>query len=258
MNNIPENIEREIVERASPRTLRKIARVTTAIPYTRRTLPIGLSVTKVGAPKYNIKRPPVINRSVAKAKPYTLRSSTGEIIDTQNPLAYKNPHWKFYVRLDLQHVLFKNTPNGPAYLINKKTGQRRESNPARLDFFPALGPQNWTPRTNKHTWSEYLKRASKQERYNKGSSQRRLKKERITENVNAYMNGNNRALNKWSLPNLAWWVSQSNMMTYHGRPYIHRGGQWYRTNNFKKPLTKQEIIYNIRRNMTMNNNYNSN
>jgi hypothetical protein len=250
--NLPPEMLREIAKTMSPRNQRVLRAATSK--YTRKTLPIGLAVTKVGRPTINITRPPVINRSIAKAKTRTVRSSE-EPIDRIIPAAYKNPHWRYYAWLTAKQIIFKNTPTGQSYLINKKTGARRASNVGRIYQRYGLIPNNplreWGHRTNAHTLNAYYKRAQKSSGYDKGHSVRLNKKQAINNNVELFRHGNRRALNKWTIPNLAWWAGSS-YMAINGSPYIKRGGRWYPYGS-ERPLTKQNILENINAHNYFNN-----
>jgi hypothetical protein len=234
---------REIAKVMSPRNQRAIRAATAK--YTRKTLPIGLAVTKVGKPSINVTRPRVINRSVAKAKTPRVRYST-ENIDRFSPSAYKNPHWQYYTYFTKNHILFKNTPNGQPYIVNKKSGARRASGVGRLFQQLGMNPNTqlkWKPRTNAHTLTAYYKRTKNSSRYAGGQWKRLDKKQAINGNVELYRHGNRAALNKWTIPNLAWWAGSSYMAS-NGSPYIKRGGQWYPYGS-GQPLTKKMILENI-------------
>ncbi len=80
------------------------------------------------------------------------------------------------------------------------------------------------------------------------------KRNRINKNVKKYKAGNRTALNKWSIPNLAWWAKNTNWMNYgNGPPFIKRGGKWVNIGNLQ-PVTKQNVLNMIR---TLRNNLNS-
>ena len=243
--NLPPEMVREIAKAASPKTHRRLVRATT--PYTHRTLPIGLAVTRVGRSVVSPRRPPVINRSVARAKP--VRGTKGGFkgvkypSDVVVPAAYKNPNWRYYQYYDKNHVLFLNTPNGRAYLIDKKTGRRRTTNvEAKLHLAPA-NVRMYKPRTANHTWQAYLKRAEKAQRYVKGVNIRVSKWGAINQSVERFLNGNTSALNRWTIPNLAWWAKGSRWMSGNGEPYVKIGGQWHRYGGNK--VTRQNIINDI-------------
>ena len=251
--NLPMEMLREIAQRASPKTRRTLARAMT--PYTRRTMPIGLAVTKVGAPAISPRRPPVINRSVARAKPVRGTSGgfrgRGNPIDYVVPAAYKNPNWRYYMFLGAQHILFLNSPNGRPYLIDKKTGRRRETNVQRKFHLGPLNMREYKPRTANHTWQAYLKRAEKARRYAKGSNIRMSKFGAINQSVERFLNGNRSALNRWTIPNLAWWAKGRNWMQGNGEPYVKIGGRWHRYGGAE--VTRQDIINDIRTGASMRN-----
>jgi hypothetical protein len=202
--NLPPEMLREIAKALSPRNARVLRSVTNK--YTRKTLPIGLAVTRVGRSKINIQRPPVINCSMATAKTPRVRYSN-ENIDRVIPAAYKNPQWKYYLYLTQNKIAFKNTPNGQPYTVNNKTGARKRN--SRLN--ETILNSGWKPRTNRHTLQAYYKRAEKSTKYEKGHWKRLNKKQAINGNVALYRNGNRAALNKWTLSNLAWWASSSHI-----------------------------------------------
>jgi len=210
--------------------------------YTRKTLPVGLAVTKVGPPKIPIQRPPVINRSMSSAKTPRVTNSN-EDIDRRIPAAYKNPNWKYYIYLDKEHVLFKNTPNGEPYTINKKTGMRRTTDIARVLGRWNIEPQGlrWKARkTPKHTWQEYLKRLERSLRTHRGAWKRYDKKHQMNNNVKKYKEGNTSALNKWTLPNLVWWGKTEG----HPFKYFKSYGKYYRHGQVD-PITRKNILNNL-------------
>lgn len=248
--SLPPNVMREIAKKLSPRNRRAFSTATSK--YTRRTLPIGLAVTKVGAPIVSVNRPPVINRSMATAKTPIVRVSN-QVINRIVPAAYKNPNWKYYAFVTSKYIAFKNTPNGPAYFVNKKTGVRKGANAVtahlrraglRSDLLTTVYSNRWKPRTNKHTLQAYYKRANYSKRYLKGHWKRYDKTRAIGANVVRYKAGNTRALNKWSVYNLAWWADSSHLAV-NGPPYVRRGGKLYRPESSNRPLTKRDILYNI-------------
>jgi len=241
--NLPENMLREMLSHASPRTRRRFAQATTRNFYTRRTLPIGLQVTKVGPSQFPSHTPRVINRSRAVAKASPLRLS-GDSIDRINPAAYKNNTWRFYRVWNRNHILFTNTRNGNPFILDKRTGARKPV-PARLGI--ANGPlQRLTARKNGfHTWTAYIKRAMRNRRLIAGKGVRNAKYTRINTNVQRLLDGNNRALNRYSVPNLVFWANPTQWMQMNGTPYVKYRGQWARHGS-NSVLTKNDIIENIR------------
>lgn len=72
------------------------------------------------------------------------------------------------------------------------------------------------------------------------------KRNQMNKNVKKYKAGNRTALNKWSIPNLAWWAKHTNWMNYGlGAPFIKRGGRWVNRRNLQ-PVTKQNVLDLIR------------
>lgn len=76
-----------------------------------------------------------------------LLASTNEWLN-RNPKAYLNTRWRFVNR---NHNIFYNTRNGEAFMINKRSGQRKR-------VPQGLRAGNLTARTNAHTWNAYTKR----------------------------------------------------------------------------------------------------
>jgi len=249
---LPNNMLREVAARLSPRNQRAIRSATS--PYTRKTLPIGLAVTKVETviPKSH----QVIVRSMSSAKAISA-VHTSEPIDRIVPAAYKNPHWKYYVVLTTpvsSSIIFKNTPNGQPYIINRKTGtQRTNSGFDRTLRYYEINMQNledprvpWKTRKTKHTWQEYLKRLNRTSRtYYRGAYQRKSKEIQMTNNIRKYSLGENtKALNKWSFGNLMWW-SKRNIISLP-LPYVKRNGKYYRHGQgYNHPITKNNLIKSI-------------
>jgi hypothetical protein len=201
---LPNNILRLIASHADPKTKRTMV-VARAIP-----------------------------RSPPRAKPLKFSK---EPIDRINPIAYKNKEWKFYVYWNKAHILFKNTSNGVPFLIDKKTGTRKNI-PLRL----GVGNTNpFKPRKQNHTWQGYIKRSILDSRLQAGQGVRNQKQKNIDANVQKFLGGNSHILNKYSIPNLVYWASKTDWM---GNPYVKRGGQWSR---YAGPnLTKNNILNNIR------------
>ena len=222
--NLPANMLRAIAQQASPSTRRAMMRATTTIP--RRQMPIGLAVTKVGLPVIPKNRPPVVNRSRATAKTPALKYSS-DAIDRINPVAYKNNTWKYYVYLTKYHIAFANTRNGQPFEINKKTGARKPI-PARLGF--VQGPlQGMKPRKpGFHTWNAYQKRAMRNTKLRSGKAGHNDAYLDVNRKVRTFLNGNQSALNNVPYSRLIWWAQSKNWMSANGRPYVKRGGKWYR------------------------------
>ena len=243
-NRSPKNLSRnelgEIARFLSPRNRRALSMATSR--YTRKTLPIGLSVTKVGAPAIQIVRPPVINRSRAVAKASPLRFSK-DVIDRSNPAAYKNNTWQFYLPWARDYILFTNTRNGRPFIIDKKTGARKPV-PVRLGV--VNGPLQFLQarKPGFHTWSEYIKRSMKNRRLVAGTNARNAKYRQINTNVRRLIGGNHRALNRYSVSNLVWWANPTRWMQMNGVPYVKYRGRWTRY-GANSVLTKNNIINNI-------------
>lgn len=235
--NLPANMLRAIAQQASPNTRRAMVRATT-IP--RRQMPIGLAVTKVGLPVIAKNRPPVINRSRATAKTPALRYSS-DAIDRANPAAYKNNAWKYYVYLTKDHIAFANTRNGPRFLIDKKTGERKPF-PARLNRFDGFPMQARKP--GFHTWNVYQKRAMRNVKLRSGESGRNVAYLDVNRKVRSFLNGNRSALNNVPYSRLIWWAQSKNWMNANGRPYVKHGGKWYRYGGAE--VTKKNVINDIK------------
>lgn len=223
---------------SSPKTRAAMSRATNK--YTRRTLPIGLAVTTVGASLVPRARPPAINRSRAVAKAVPLRFSK-DPIDRKNPAAYKNNTWQFYDPYRRHHILFSNTRNGQPFLINKN-GTRKPV-PAKL-----LEHQRYAPQPRKpafHTWEAYTKRYLKNRRIAGGQGARNAKRAQMNMNIQRHLNGNTKALNKYSLSNMVWWANPTNWMSANGQPYVKYKGYWARYGS-NGVLTKNDIINDIK------------
>lgn len=238
--NLPIEMLREISRFADPKTRAAFSRATSK--YTRKTIPIGFAVMRVGPRQLSQPRH-VINRSRATAKATPLRHSS-DVIDRVNPAAYKNNAWRFYRVWGRDHILFTNSRNGNPFTINKKTGARKPV-PARLGV--ANGSlEHLTARKNGfHTWSAYVKRAMRDRRISAGKGVRDAKYAQINANVQRLLGGNNRALNRYSVPNLVWWANPTRWMDANGTPYVKYRGQWVRYGS-NTPLTKSMIVENIR------------
>lgn len=229
--NLPRNMLLEIAKNTNARTKRIMSRVMSG--YTRKTIPVGLSVTKVGrsmVPRNQF----MVNRSRATAKAHVLKSSTN-LVDRVNPSAYKNDSWKFYSLVGRHSMYFKNTPNGRPFFITN-SGARK--NAQAVDF-----PIQYQPRKFPfHTWTEYTKRAMRDQRIKGGQSVRNTKRTHLNINAKKFVNGNNRALNKYTIPELIYWANPK--YASNGPPYVKRGGKWERYGGL--PVNKQNILNNIR------------
>ena len=244
--NLPANMLRQIAQAASPKTRRALSRATTA--YTRRTMPVGLAVTRVGAPIVSVIRPLVVNRSRTAAKtPKITRSSSSNSIDRIVPQAYKNNRWQYYSHVKRHVVLFLNTPKGAAYTFNKQ-GQRVNVSPAFMAKHE-IG-QNWRRvslkqrRKNYHTWDAYQKRLMRF-RGSKGSTLPRLLAD-IDAKVQRFISGDRHALDDVPYSRLVLWANANRRMSSNGSPYVKNksNGKWYRYGS-GQPLTKNMILNNI-------------
>jgi hypothetical protein len=233
---------RAIAAQASLATRRAMRSATSM---TRRQMPIGLAVTKVGRPLIPTNRPPPINRSRAMAKP--LRSLKSYVLGINRivPVAYKNRNWRFYSQLNRGQIIFFNTRNGAPFMIHKKTGERIPLAP-RAAWVTAnnLARIYKQPRRPRNTWNEYMKRMTRiKEHVIKGQPKRNAKRNAINAAVARYVGGNYRALNAYSVPNLAWWAKSTNWMSMNGAPYVKRRGQWERYGGAR--VNKNIITNNI-------------
>jgi len=262
--NLPENILHYIAGVANTRTRRALSRATTATAYTRRTLPIGRQVTKVGAPVVSVVRPPVVNRSRSTAKTPKI-SGTNDPIDRIVPQAYKNNRWKYYSYISKNVVVFFNAPTRPQtedrrrvrlnwgtmYTFNKH-GQRVNVTPeflAKHKLRENLGHRNLKlkfRRKNFHTWDAYQKRLMRF-RGGKGSTLPRVMAG-IDAKVQRFLHGDDHALDDVSYSQLIMWANMTNWMeTKGGPPYWKnaRNGKWYRYGSSYESLTKNMILNNI-------------
>ena len=243
--NLPANMLRHIALSASPSTRRSLSRATT--PYTRRTMPVGLQVTKVGAPNVPVVRPQVVNRSRAVAK--TPKITTGsDAIDQVAPQAYKNNRWQYYSHIKRHVILFLNTPKGVPFTINTH-GHRVNVSPAFLQKQQI--PENWRRtrlrqrRKNFHTWDAYQKRLVKF-RGLKGSTLPRMLAD-IDAKVQRFVNGDRHALDDVPYSRLILWANLNSRMSSNGRPYVKNpsNGKWRRYESHEI-LNKNMILNNIR------------
>lgn len=242
--NLPANILRHIARTASPRTLRALSRATT--PYTRRTMPVGLQVTKVGAPNVSVVRPPVVNRSRAVAKTPKITNGN-DYIDQIAPHAYKNNQWQYYSRPKRNVILFLNTPKGVPFTINRH-GHRVNVSPAFLQKQQI--PENWRRarlrqrRKNFHTWYAYQKRLLKF-RGLKGSTLPRILAN-IDAKVQRFVHGDRHALDDVPYSRLIMWANLNSRMSSNGRPYVKNpsNGKWRRYES-EEILNKNMILNNI-------------
>lgn len=235
--NLPANMLRRIALSASPSTRRSLSRATT--PYTRRTMPMGLHVTKVGSPIVSVVRPPVVNRSRATAKTPKITTGT-DPVDRVAPQAYKNNRWQYYSHIKRHVILFLNTPKGVPFTINKHGH--------RVNVTAAL-PENWRRvglrqrRKNFHTWDEYQKRLMKF-RGLKGSTLPRILAD-IDAKVQRYVRGDRHALDDVPYSRLILWANLNNRMSANGPPYVKNAGKWRRYGSGQN-LNKNMILNNIR------------
>lgn len=250
-NVLNRNMWKKMGEAASPKERASLARVF-GLPK-KRSVPI-LKLEPVISRVHH-----VINRSRATAKTIKVpREGSNKLtsLNKINPIAYKNTNWRYYIPYSLHHAYFSNSANGPLFMINTKSGARKNV-PARLAI-----PANTQRKTRKatNTWNNYIKRAEAGRRYAAGESKRTNKYFNISGKVNHFLGGNKNALKNISIPDLMYWAQQSTMMSANGKPYIKRGGLWYPYGS-STPVNKASILRNIKmyRNMqnnaALNNNY---
>ena len=242
--NLPANMLRHIARTASPKTLRAFSRATT--PYTRRTIPVGLQVTKVGAPVVSVVRPPVVNRSRATAKTPKITKGVNSI-DRVVPQAYKNNQWQYYSRIKRNVVLFLNTPKGVPYTFNKH-GTRVNVSPAFIARHEI--PENWRRvslklrRKNFHTWDAYQKRVMKFRQQKKSTAPQVFAD--IDAKVQQFVNGDRHALDDVPYSRLIAWANMTNWMAANGTPYVRNmHKQVWRRYGSGQNLTKNMILNNI-------------
>jgi hypothetical protein len=233
---------REVGKKLNARSYAAFSRAMT--PYTRKTLPIGLAVTKVGPSAVQRART-TVNRSRATAK--TPRISSGDTVDSTNPAAYKNNNWQYYLIMDARTLIFTNSRNGQPFMIDSHG--RRKPVPARFNLSgdPPYKNTLIARKPRFHTWEAYQKRLLRQPRLNRGGVARHRKYQYIDQRV-ANMLERRGTLNNVSLPNLIWWsgISRQMSIAYGLKPYVKHGGRWYRRNrNPTVPLTKNNVIRNI-------------
>jgi len=233
---------REVGKKLNARSYAMLSRSMT--PYTRKTLPIGLAVTKVG-PNAVPRARTHVNRSRSVAK--TPRISSGDTVDSTNPAAYKNNNWRYYLIWDARTLIFTNSRNGQPFMIDSHG--RRKPVPARFNLSgnPPYKNTLVARKPRFHTWDAYQKRTLRQSRLNRGSVARSRKYQYIGSRVNNMLERRG-TLNNVSFPNLIWWAGLNPQMSlaYGVKPYVKRGGRWYiRNRNPTVPLTKQNVIRNI-------------
>jgi hypothetical protein len=210
-------------------------------------MPVGLAVTRVGAPIVSVIRPLVVNRSRTAAKTPKITRGSSNSIDRIVPQAYKNNRWQYYSHVKRHVVLFLNTPKGAAYTFNKQ-GQRVNVSPAFMAKHE-IG-QNWRRvslkqrRKNYHTWDAYQKRLMRF-RGLKGSTLPRLLAD-IDAKVQRFIHGDRHALDDVPYSRLVLWANLNNRMSSNGSPYVKNksNGKWYRFGS-GQPLTKNMILNNI-------------
>jgi hypothetical protein len=241
MNN---NIIRRISEMSLARNRRAISRATTFKPYTRKTLPIGLAVTQVGAPVAQIPRRS-ISRTRATAKTPKITYTGTDFVDRYAPQAYKNNTWKYYTAPTRNKVIFFNSKNGMPYTFTKEG--RRVNVPMR--YFERTGMNLESLRRNAkqrktkyHTFDAYQKRLNKSIRTVRGQAKENAVYTDIDFKVRRYLGGNASALNNVPFSRLVWWA---NWAAWMGTPYVKYAGTWRRYSNMI-PITRQNILNNIR------------
>lgn len=232
--SLPPNVLLKIASKATPKTHASMSRAAT-IPsfYTRRQMPIGLAVTKVGSPLVPPRRHPPLNRSSLRkiavsaripnpfGRYYDIRSKKLNRLNRVNPMAYRNKNWKYYT-YDTRtggHAVFFNTPKGDPFWINKRTGARIPFNASsraatRLEFGPLQSIRSRLKERKKvHTWENYLTRRANAFQYARGKNQRSTKLASISRAVNKMLNENNTSnVNKVTNSDLLWWVKHTNWM----------------------------------------------
>lgn len=243
------NMIRQISQVSSPRTQRAIARGTTKSPYTRKTLPIGLAVTKVGAPIAPMTRR-TVNRTRASAKTPRIPNSPN-FVDRYAPQAYKNTTWKYYTAPTRDKVIFYNSKNGQPFTFTKDG--RRVNVPAsyfqRIGMIPNALRERAHPRRKTHTFTAYQKRLEKHIQTVRGGPMRTQFWMEVNGKVSDYLNGHTNALKNVPTSTLIWWAGQSLWM----HPYEKYGGVWRRQgggevsrNNI---LNNIQLMWNIHQNM---------
>lgn len=126
-------------------------------------------------------------------------------LDSVVPMAYLDPTWKYYSTLvtrgRISHVFFYDTRNGPAFMIDPKTGRRK---PVSQRFVHLLPDLRVHARSLVHTWDKYLKRAEKFGRILRGrETGAKAKMNRMTDNIH------HDDINKYTLSNLKWWAKHT-------------------------------------------------
>lgn len=249
--NLSLNELRAIAEFLSPRHRRALSKATNI--YTHSTLPIGLRVTKVGAPPIQVIRPPAFNRSRAvSATPKILTSR--DYIDRFAPQAYKNNNWQYYFSWPiLKLVVFLNTPKGEPFIFNKEG--KRVNLQQKLFTTPGGGiPANWRQklrlrRKNFHKWEEYQKRITASHRFRR---RRNINFNRVYADIGnkvaRYARGDRHALDGVTFAQLVIWANAYNSpMAANGSPYVqNRATRLWRRVSQNVPLTRSNILNNIR------------
>jgi hypothetical protein len=250
-------------------------------------MPIGLASLGLRAPPVPVHRPPPVNRSVSRAKTIPLKLKLNptnqkskkiikatkiEEINYRNPIAYKNKNWKYYFSTYFvnvadpnkggQVIVFMNSPKGAPFLI-KKSGERKYLTGEQVSGTTRMKLQGNTllrARKKIHTWQNYLKRVEAYKRYTGGSAQRTTKVRNINQKVNQYFQGNNHALNNFSLSNLIWWARRRNWMTPEA--FVRRNGKWVFSSDENIPISRNNFMdhlhamYPLKRNNNSNRNIN--
>ena len=242
MNN---NIIRRISELSVARNRRAIARATTPFKsHTRKTMPIGLAVTRVGAPVAQVPRR-TVSRSRTHAKTPKLTATSTDMIDRFAPQAYKNNTWKYYTSLSRNKVIFFNSKTGLPFTFTKEG--RRINVP--MSYFQRVGfPFEGIRRNARlrkktyHTFDAYQKRLNKEIRTVRGQPQRNVAHMNVATKVQRYLNGYENALNDVPFSRLMWWASRVPWMGHH---YTKYAGKWRRIGN-PVPVTRQNLLNNIR------------
>lgn len=198
-------------------------------------LPPGLVSPPRPPPRGGRTRDPAVYRTLRKYKyvEYEPKNALNKVL----PIAYKNMNWKYFAIPANGPPLFFNTYNSKPFVINSRTGARRNV-PAR--FAAAQPNQAWTQelrrtggvrrRKDVHTWPAYLKRTSKFVKYAKGDPVRQKLLNNIYENVNNP---------KWTLSQLMFYLRNSSSTA--AAQYKKRAGRWVNVLNRNRPVNRNEV-----------------